>query len=334
MRARHLLQLILLVQAAAALGIALAVIHRLNGAIWQGALAGIGAVLLVRLVININNFLLSARVASPTPASMRLGPGARVRLLAEEFASSMLVSSWHMPRARPQLRIYPDSPLPPVLLVHGYACNGGYWTQLIKLLDAARISHATLDLAPLTGDIDGYAAQIEARVETLCRQAGARQVAIVGHSMGGLAARAWMRAFGSARLARLITLGTPHHGTCLAAFGIGQNARQMGRLGRAGPACDWLRALAAHEDGATRARITSIYSHHDNIVAPQCTSELEGARNLALGGVGHVALGSNRRVLATVMAELDRLRQAPAGSAGDAAAARPECAAAASRYSR
>jgi hypothetical protein len=58
--------------------------------------------------------------------------------------------------------------------------------------------------------------------------------------------------------------------------------------------------------------ITSIWSHHDNIVSPQDTSELEGARNLALGGVGHVALGRNRRVLALVMAELEPLRSRPA----------------------
>ena len=37
------------------------------------------------------------------------------------------------------------------------------------------------------------------------------------------------------------------------------------------------------------------------------SSFLEGARNIALGGVGHVALGRNRRVLARVMDELAAL---------------------------
>jgi triacylglycerol esterase/lipase EstA (alpha/beta hydrolase family) len=135
--------------------------------------------------------------------------------------------------------------------------------------------------------------------------------------MGGIVGRAWMRAFGSARLARLITIGSPHHGTCLASFGIGLNAAQMGRLAPEGPACDWLQALNASEDPARRALITSIYTHHDNIVSPRITAELAGARNLALGGVGHVALGSNRRVLAAVMAELDGLRQGRADSGPD-----------------
>ena len=120
--------------------------------------------------------------------------------------------------------------------------------------------------------------------------------------MGGLAARAWMRRYGSARVARVITLGTPHHGTALARFGPGANAVQMRREG------PWLRDLAASEGPDVRARIVSIYTHHDNIVAPQDSSVLPGARNIAFGGVGHVALGSNPRVLAEVLQLLRELR--------------------------
>jgi triacylglycerol esterase/lipase EstA (alpha/beta hydrolase family) len=138
-------------------------------------------------------------------------------------------------------------------------------------------------------------------VEALCAASGRRQVAIVAHSMGGLVARAWMREHGAARAARVITLGTPHHGTALARFGLGRNAFQMR------PGSAWLRALDASEDAATRARITSIYTHHDNIVSPRESSRLAGARNLAFGGVGHVALGSDARVLAAVMNELAAL---------------------------
>ena len=85
-----------------------------------------------------------------------------------------------------------------------------------------------------------------------------------------------------------------------AAFGLGANAAQMRR------ASGWLQALGDSESAATRALITSIYTHHDNIIAPQASSELEGARNLAFGGVGHVALGRNPRVLDAVMEEVAR----------------------------
>ncbi len=310
MSARLILRLLLLVQALAALAIGAAAWR------WFGVrplpaalLLGLAAVVLVRLLINANNFVLSKRSSSATPDEFRLGAGARLRLFGGEFAASMLESSWSMPRAAPRQVIYPDAPAPPVLMLHGYGCNSGYWVALTRLLDGAGISHATLDLEPVTGDIDDYVPQVQNAVEVLCAAAGAPQLVIVAHSMGGLAARAWMRDHGAARVARLITLGTPHHGTCLANFGVGRNAAQMRRAGSAdGAESDWLRRLAAGESAATRALITSIYSHHDNIVSPQTSSFLEGARNIAFGGIGHVALGRNRRVLACVMQEIAALR--------------------------
>ncbi len=305
MSARRLLQLLLLVQALAALGIGLAAVRIFDASRWQGLAAGLGSVVLVRLLINANNFFMSARYASPTPGEYRLGVKARLRMFLEEFSASMLQSSWTMPRAAPLTRIHPGSGTPPVLLLHGYGCNSGYWSHLLPRLDAAGISHASVDLEPLTGDIDRYAPLVERAVDALRTAAGAEQVIIVAHSMGGLVARAWMRACGAHKVARLITLGTPHHGTCLAAFGLGSNAAQMRRAAKEEPPeCAWLRALAGGEDAAARALVTSIWSHHDNIIAPQTSSELPGARNLPFGGVGHVALGRNPRVLDTLMREI------------------------------
>jgi triacylglycerol esterase/lipase EstA (alpha/beta hydrolase family) len=299
--ARHLSRALLLVQLGAAILIAWSAVAWAKMPAWQAVLLGVGSVALVRLLINMNNFAMAACFASATPGAFRLGARARLRLLAEEFGASMLVTSWLIPRAGAATRIYPDSRHPPVLLLHGYGCNSGYWSRLTPLLDAARISHATVDLEPVAGDIDGYVPAVEQAVQALREATGARQVAIVAHSMGGLVARAWMREHGTSALARLITLGTPHHGTALARFGLGQNAAQM-RTGSA-----WLQRLAAGESGEARALVTSLYTHHDNIVSPRESGSLPGARNLEFGGVGHVALGSNPRVLAAVMKELGAL---------------------------
>nr|WP_314546973.1 alpha/beta fold hydrolase [uncultured Massilia sp.] len=316
--ARRLLLLILLVQAAAALAIARGA-WALGAPVWLAVLAGIGSVALARLVINLNNFRMAARAAGSTPDEHRLDARGALRLFAEEFKASMLVSHWHMPRGRAAMRIHPGSAHPPVLLVHGYGCNSGYWARLLPLLDAAGISHAGVDLEPVGGDIDAYVPLVQQRVLELLAATGAARVAIVGHSMGGLVARAWMRTHGSATVARIVTLGTPHHGTALANLGPGINARQMRRGSGDGgeQGSDWLRALAASESPATRALVTSIYTHHDNIVSPQASSVLPGARNIAFGGIGHVALGSNPRVLAAVMDELAALRE-PAPSTSTA----------------
>ena len=306
MSARALLRSILLLQALFALAAAATLVHfRLTNS-WLAALAAsVALVLLVRIAITANNFIITARHASPTPDDFRLGVGARARLFGEEFMATMLHSSWHMATATPRERIYLNSPAPPVLLLHGYGCNSGYWAQLGPMLDAARISHAAVDLEPVLGAIDDYLPIVERALDALCAQTNASQVVIVAHSMGGLVARAYIRTHGADCIAHVFTLGTPHHGTCLANMGIGRNAAQMRRSqGDDAPESPWLRELAQSEAVETRALFTSLYTHHDNIVAPQTSCQLPGARNIAFGGVGHVAMGRNRRVLARLMDEL------------------------------
>lgn len=295
--ARTLLRLVLLVQGAVALLIAWS-LQRRGAPAWGALLAGVGVVALVRLAINMNNFVMASRAASPTPPAYRLGFGARLRMLAEEFRASMLVTSWHVPRGCARMTVHPDRHVP-VLLVHGYGCNSGYWVHLSARLRQAGISHMALDLEPIAGSIDQYADRIHAALERLCQTAGSPRAIIVAHSMGGLASRAYLRRHGAHRVARVITLGTPHHGTALASFGPGANAREM-RLGS-----PWLAALAAGETPEIRALFVSLWSHHDNIIAPQDSSFLPGARNLAFSGIGHVALGADERILRVVMDEIE-----------------------------
>ncbi len=270
---------------------------------WLALLYGLAVLLAVRLAITAHNFRQSWRFSSATPPQFRLGLLGRLRLFFGEFVATMAYSSWTMPIARASRRIYPGARLPPVLLLHGWGCNSGYWAHLLPRLDAAGISYARLDLEPMLGSIDDYLPMVDAAIDALCRDSGAQQVVIVAHSMGGLVARAYLRAKGSGKIARIITLGTPHHGTELARFGPGRNAYQMRFDGDAAKD-SWLAALASSEDPAKRALITSVFTHHDNIVAPQTSSYLEGARNIEFGGIGHVALGRNTRILDCVMAEL------------------------------
>jgi pimeloyl-ACP methyl ester carboxylesterase len=306
MSVRALALWLLAVQGAAAAAIAAAAVRWLALPPLVALAGALLVVLLVRLAINFNNFLLSARYASVTPQEHRIGLRGWLAMLGEEFAASMLTTSWFMVRARAGQRIHEGGTAPPVLLLHGYGCNSGYWAQLVPLLDAARISHATLDLEPVMGSIDDYTPLVESAAEALCEAAGVAQLVIVAHSMGGLVARAYLRAYGSARVARVITVGTPHHGTSLASFGPGTNARQMRHGGGDGA---WLHLLAASETPATRALITSLYTHHDNIVAPQTSSVLPGARNIAFGGIGHVAMGRNRTVLSCILHEIGAISQ-------------------------
>jgi triacylglycerol esterase/lipase EstA (alpha/beta hydrolase family) len=278
---------------------------------WALALvASLAIVMLLRAWITAQNFGLSWHYRSATPLQHRPRLWGRCRLFLDEFAATMLASCWTMAWPKANWHIVPGATGLPVLLVHGYACNSGYWTQLGALLEQQRISHHAIDLEPLGAAIDDYVPQLQRAVEALCVRTGSSRVIIVAHSMGGLVVRAYLRAHGSARVARVITLGTPHHGTSLAQFGIGRNARQMRCSGqRSGRDGDWLAALAAAESPAQRALFTSIFSHHDNIVAPQTSCRLPGAKNIEFGGVGHVAMGRDRRILQCVLDEVRLARR-------------------------
>ena len=279
-------------------------------------LLAVAMLLAVRALVVARNFWQSRRFGGAVPPEYRLGAGAAVRLFLGELRATLWTSSWGMLRVRLHA---PNAAKPPqglpVLLVHGYVCNRGYWTALSAQLAQAGIVHDAVDLEPIGADIEAFVPQVEAAIARLCARTGSDCVIIVAHSMGGRVARAWLRRHGAARVAKIITIGTPHQGTALANLAAGVNARQMSRIDGAPSA--WLAQLAASETPATRALITSIYSHHDNIVAPQSSALLPGARQLAFGGIGHVALASDARVLSLVLAEITikcEVVQAPSSS--------------------
>ena len=83
MSARRMLQWLLVVQAVGAAAIAFAAWRLWGAAPWVALALGLACVVLVRLVINMNNFVLSACFASPTPRAFHLGWRTRLRLLAE-----------------------------------------------------------------------------------------------------------------------------------------------------------------------------------------------------------------------------------------------------------
>ncbi|PKB24539.1 esterase/lipase family protein [Janthinobacterium sp. 64] len=299
----RILKWLMLLQVLAVLGVAYLAMQAWGVASPAMAVLLAGAMLLaVRALIVARNFWESRRLGSPVPREYQLGIMGAARLFFGELRATLWASSWGMLRPRLQAADTIAGQGLPVLLVHGYVCNGGYWTQLSRQLAQAGIVHKAVDLEPINGDIEAFVPQVGQAITELCARTGSDRVIIVAHSMGGLVARAWLRHDGAARVARIITIGTPHHGTALANLAAGTNARQMSRID--GAPSGWLAQLAASETPETRALITSIYSHHDNIVTPQCSAHLPGGRNLAFGGIGHVALASDARVLRQVLEEI------------------------------
>jgi triacylglycerol esterase/lipase EstA (alpha/beta hydrolase family) len=186
----------------------------------------------------------------------------------------------------------------PVVLVHGFVCNHRVWESLIPALQAQGHTVLAIDLEPLFCSVDDYAPQLEKAVQDLCQQTGQAQVALVGHSMGGLAIRAWMRRYGTAHAARAVTLGTPHAGTRARAMVNTPNGVQMGWQS------DWLQTLAAAETQATRSLFRIGMTPQDNVVYPQRAQTLQDVMPTVFEGRGHLQLCTDAEVRRWVCAQL------------------------------
>lgn len=305
----RLSRFILLVQLIAALSTGWLLYFSTGIPLFPALAAGVGVIIALRLAITANNFFICHRHRSFASRWRQLHVWQQAGMFLNEFYATMMASSRDMPFRPFRMRIAAQPVTLPVLLIHGYGCNSGYWYPMSSALTHAGISHSATDLEPLFCGIDDYVPQVRRMVEALCEETGSPQIILLGHSMGGLVARAYLRACGSDKIAGVITLGTPHHGTVLAAFGAGINSRQMRRwgLGHERYENPWLEQLTAGETADTRGRIVSIYTHHDNIIAPQTSCHLPGARNRALHGIGHVALGSHPVAIRLTLREIRRL---------------------------
>lgn len=274
----------------------------LHGRGWswpEAAAAAVGIFLGIRGLIVTMSYGFLIADSSPVPARLRVGMAGWVRMVLEEWFGLLLVFVVIQPFERFWLggdRLTPGSARPPLLLIHGYQCNRGFWFWLRPRLEAAGWVVATHNLEPVLADIDTYAEGISRRVDEVLAATGASQLILVGHSMGGLASRAYLRRHGAAKVDRLVTLGSPHHGSRIAMLAWGPNGRQM-RIGN-----PWLQSLAKV---SLPAGSTSIYSAHDNQVMPQAPcSELSGANNVVIGGVSHLGMAFSASLLAALLEAL------------------------------
>jgi pimeloyl-ACP methyl ester carboxylesterase len=266
----------------------------------------LGAALVLRAVILARMFQVAWQHRAHRDAEWRIGPLATARMLVVEYVCLCGIYSIFHPVQRLLCPLVPKPGPhtgPPILLVHGYFCNGGYWWWLRRALRKAGYSQTYLiNLEPVFGRIQDYADQVGERVEEIRRETGADQVILIGHSMGGLVSRAYVSDPASAaKVAQVIALGSPFHGTAHADVSLGENARQMKRFNA------WLQEMNTAPPPETP--FVSIYSYHDNLVAPQDSSHLNFATNHPLKGIGHLELAYSKPVHQLILKALETDRQ-------------------------
>ena len=239
------------------------------------------------------------------PRQPRTSPAHVIAVWWRETLTSVQVFLWLQPfAARSDTAPLSDPQRPAVLLIHGYLCNRAVWQPLLDAQVLRSCNVATVNLEPIFGEIGRYAAVVAAAIDRLLATSGAPQVILVCHSMGGLAARAYLRQYGAARVARVITLATPHHGTVFGRHALGVNARQMATGSR------YLADLAASETEALRAKFACIATRDDNLIVPRSSPLLPGATEHVIEGVGHLALIKDRRAWQIVADEVRSVARA------------------------
>jgi triacylglycerol lipase len=201
----------------------------------------------------------------------------------------------------------------PVVLVPGYGGSTGSLDSLASRIRTSGRAATVLQLPGTgTGSLLADAALLDATVSSYLRQ-GAPSVDVIGYSAGGVVALIWARRDdGAARARRVITLGSPFHGTRLAA------AAEALLPGACPAACQQLvpgSSLLGSLDVASPAGLPpwmSLWTSSDQVVTPPDSALLPGAIDVQVQSVcpaarvTHSQLPTSPVVVAMVLQALSR----------------------------
>lgn len=174
----------------------------------------------------------------------------------------------------------------PVLLVPGY---GGSVASLQPLAAALRAGGRDVTVVPLPdralGDLGQQATALGRAVDSALERTGAPSVDLVGYSAGGVVARLWVVEDGGAdRVRRLVTLGSPHHGTDLATLGSVVGGACPAACQQLAPSSPVLARLEA-EALPTGPAYLSLWTTGDDVVVPPGSAVLEGVASPSLQSI-------------------------------------------------
>lgn len=193
----------------------------------------------------------------------------------------------------------PRGPKPPVVLVHGYLGHPAMWRPLIRrlYLDGWGAVH-TVRYASTRRRMPEIVRAIAEVVDPL-----GDGVQLIGHSLGAVASRAFLKTGGGAgRVARFVSLGGPHAGTAMYRLAP-RNLWEI--LDPDGP---WVRRL---DEGDEPVPTVVIRARYDHQVLPPVRASLRGVREVVLEGYGHNGLLWAREAHDAVLEALNAPLHAP-----------------------
>lgn len=180
----------------------------------------------------------------------------------------------------------------PILLVHGYLNHNSIWLWFEKRLKKHYSGPIyTIRLRHPLRSIREYAKQVEEKVQQIVKETGRKDLILIGHSMGGLVSSLYAPRDPSVK--KVITIGSPLHGTPMAYLGIGPNAKEMR------PSSELLQEI---REGMRKSstRFFHIATRCDQLVIPGDSAMLKENEHVVFEDLGHVSLIYSKRVAAQV----------------------------------
>jgi triacylglycerol lipase len=112
---------------------------------------------------------------------------------------------------------------PPVVLIHGLYHNAGAWVLFRWRLGRAGYPCVeTFQYSSWTHSFDELTRELSGVIDEVYSREG-KSVVLIGHSLGGLLGKACAQDPANAgKIAALVTLGSPHQGSKLAALAVGE----------------------------------------------------------------------------------------------------------------
>lgn len=209
----------------------------------------------------------------------RLDPRGIAATAAGELVATLRSGLYPLARLHPM----PARPLDegtPVVLVHGYMGHPDMFRPLIRrLYEAGRGRVVAVGYPSARLSLEQITRRIE---EVVLPLASEGPVDLVGHSLGAVASRAWLKVYGGHRyVRRFVSLGGPHAGTLV--FRLAPPVLWP-VLDPKGP---WVRCLTAGPEPVPTIVIRARYDHQ--VLPPVCAS-VPGVEEVVLSGCGHNGL--------------------------------------------
>lgn len=249
-------------------------------------------------------------LAGLAPARRRLLLG----IIAIAVAAALVGIFVAVRSAGPTDEVPQDQP-GPIVMIPGL---GGSTTSLNVLAGSLRGQGRDVTVISLpgdgTGDLREQAQTLDAEVTAALARTGAPSVDVVGYSAGGIVARIWVADLGGDALARrVVTLGSPHHGTQLASLAGDLAPGACPACTQLAPDSDILRQLNSGDETPDGPEFVSIWTTLDETVTPPDSARLDGALAIPVQSVcadslvAHGQLPSDPLVGAIVAEELGRM---------------------------